>query len=1119
MDHLDEPLPDLDSPTNKWIQIDAIVLSWIYSTISEDLLLTVVKPGSTARDAWLRVKDADVKHQAMAARLAKLEKERRKGKQEDWKSSDPIHHSLEHVVLQQKNATAIFSKHSPLYGNSMDLLRGPDGELPEKLRGFETCLIERISNEIMDHDPNVRWDDIGCRSPGRGLLLFGPPGTGKTMIGKAIAGEAKATFFYVSASSLTSKWLGESEQLVRALFAVASCRQPAVIFVDEIDSMMSQRKDGEAESYRRMKTQFLIEMERFEGGRDQILLIGATNRPQELDEAARRRLTKRLYVPLPSSEARAWIIRNLLEKDGLFKLSTEDIDSICKLTEGYSGSDMKNLVKDASMGPLREAFTQGTEITNLKKEDMRAVTLQDFENSLQEVRPSVSLNELGSYEFSKVFQENENFLFSMLRGPDGNLQAKLRSLEPHLIERITNEIMHKKPDVRWEDIAGLQYAKKCVTEMAIWPLLRPDIFKGCRSPGRGLLLFGPPGTGKTMIGKAIAGEAKATYVGEGEKLVRALFGVASSRQPAVIFVDEIDSLLSQRKSNGEHEASRRLKTQFLIEMEGCDTGSEQILLIGKASNLNSKETLEQRIDHKTLMRQLGGDLPRDFIFHSLPQANHHLVGCKEARAWIVRNLLEKDGLFKLSTEDIDTICKLTEGSDMKNLVKDASMGPVREAFKQGAKINELKKDDMRAVTLQDFENALQEVRPSVSPNELGSYEAWNISEPLSRFFFVDQKILYNRFWLNLGDFETVGFAFNSSFDLYSVDMLRGPDGELPAKLRSVEPYLIERITNEIMNKMPDVRWEDIAGLQYAKKCVTEMVVWPLLRPDIFKGCRSPERGLLLFGPPGTGKTMIGKAIAGEAKATFFYISASSVLGKWMGESEKLVRALFGVASCHQPAVIFVDEIDSLLSRRSDGEHDITRRIKTQFLIEMEGCDTGSEQILVIGEARATNRPQDLDEAARRRLTKRLYIPLPSSEARAWIVRNLLEKDGLFKLSTEDIDSICKSTEGSDMKNLVKDASMGPLREAFKQGIKISKLKKEDMRAVTLQDFENALQEVRPSVSLNELGSYEDWNNQFGSFSPSTMQPESDIRISTVYIIYGRQGNGLSHSEFMTLFKA
>ncbi|GAB2278466.1 Fidgetin-like protein 1 [Dionaea muscipula] len=316
-----------------------------------------------------------------------------------------------------------------------------------------------------------------------------------------------------------------------------------------------------------------------------------------------------------------------------------------------------------------------------------------------------------------------------------------------------------------------------------------------------------------------------------------------------------------------------------------------------------------------------------------------------------------------------------------------------------------------------------------------------------------------------------------------LEMLCAPDGELPEKLRNLEPRLIEHVSNEIMDRDPNVRWNDIAGLDHAKKCVTEMVVWPLLRPDIFKGCRAPGRGLLLFGPPGTGKTMIGKAIAGEAKATFFYISASSLTSKWIGEGEKLVRALFGVASCRQPAVIFVDEIDSLLSqRKSDGEHEASRRLKTQFLIEMEGFDSGTEQILLIG---ATNRPQELDEAARRRLTKRLYIPLPSSEARAWIIRNLLEKDGLFELSKEDISNVCKLTEGysgSDMKNLVKDASMGPLRDALRQGIEITKLNKEDMRPVILQDFKDALQEVRPSVSVNELGVYEDWNKQFGSLS-------------------------------------
>ncbi|CAK9208595.1 unnamed protein product [Sphagnum jensenii] len=316
-----------------------------------------------------------------------------------------------------------------------------------------------------------------------------------------------------------------------------------------------------------------------------------------------------------------------------------------------------------------------------------------------------------------------------------------------------------------------------------------------------------------------------------------------------------------------------------------------------------------------------------------------------------------------------------------------------------------------------------------------------------------------------------------------MELLAGPDGQLPDRLRNLEPKLLEHVSNEIMDQDPAVHWDDIAGLEHAKKCVTEMVIWPLLRPDIFQGCRAPGKGLLLFGPPGTGKTMIGKAIAGEAKATFFSISASSLTSKWIGEGEKLVRALFGVASCRQPAVIFVDEIDSLLSqRKAEGEHESSRRIKTQFLIEMEGCGSGSEQILLIG---ATNRPQELDEAARRRLSKRLYIPLPSAAARAWIVRNLLGKDGLLSLTDAEIESICTTTDGysgSDMKNLVKEASMGPLREALMQGRDIGNISKDEMRPISVQDFMNALQQVRPSVSESELGLYQDWNRQFGSLA-------------------------------------
>ena len=179
------------------------------------------------------------------------------------------------------------------------------------------------------------------------------------------------------------------------------------------------------------------------------------------------------------------------------------------------------------------------------------------------------------------------------------------------------------------------------------------------------------------------------------------------------------------------------------------------------------------------------------------------------------------------------------------------------------------------------------------------------------------------------------------------------------RLKNIDPKMVELIENEIMDHGQPVGWNDIAGLEFVKKTVKEVVVLPLKRPDIFHGLRAPPKGLLLFGPPGTGKTLIGKCIAHQSKSTFFSISASSLTSKWVGEGEKMVRALFAVARVHQPSVVFIDEIDSLLSSRSDTEHESSRRIKTEFLVQLDGASTvGEERILIVG---ATNRPQDLDE--------------------------------------------------------------------------------------------------------------------------------------------------------------
>lgn len=297
------------------------------------------------------------------------------------------------------------------------------------------------------------------------------------------------------------------------------------------------------------------------------------------------------------------------------------------------------------------------------------------------------------------------------------------------------------------------------------------------------------------------------------------------------------------------------------------------------------------------------------------------------------------------------------------------------------------------------------------------------------------------------------------------------------RLKNLEPKMIERIMNEIMDYGPPVNWDDIAGVEFAKATIKEIVVWPMMRPDIFTGLRGPPKGILLFGPPGTGKTLIGKCIASQSGATFFSISASSLTSKWIGEGEKMVRALFAVARCHQPAVIFIDEIDSLLSQRGDGEHEASRRIKTEFLVQLDGATTSSEdRILVVG---ATNRPQEIDEAARRRLVKRLYIPLPEASARKQIVINLMSKEQCC-LKEEEIELVVQQSHGfsgADMTQLCREASLGPIRSL--QTADIATIMPDQVRPITYIDFENAFRTVRPSVSLKDLELYENWNKTFG----------------------------------------
>ncbi|KAJ3381992.1 Katanin p60 ATPase-containing subunit A1 [Entophlyctis sp. JEL0112] len=303
--------------------------------------------------------------------------------------------------------------------------------------------------------------------------------------------------------------------------------------------------------------------------------------------------------------------------------------------------------------------------------------------------------------------------------------------------------------------------------------------------------------------------------------------------------------------------------------------------------------------------------------------------------------------------------------------------------------------------------------------------------------------------------------------------------------------LVEMVKRDILQTSPNVRWTDIAGLREAKNLLEEAIVLPLWMPDFFQGIRRPWKGVLMTGPPGTGKTLLAKAVATECGTTFFNVTASMLTSKWRGDSEKIVRLLFEMARHYAPSTIFIDEIDSLCSSRGEGsEHEASRRVKSEILMQMDGISgsigttaEGDRDPIVMVLA-ATNFPWQIDEALRRRLEKRVYIPLPDAESR----RELL-KINLQSIRVEDsldMDALADKMDGysgADITNICRDASMMSMRKRIRglTADQIKSIPKEELEApASKEDFDTALTKIQSSVSQADLKRYQDWMDEFGS---------------------------------------
>lgn len=300
--------------------------------------------------------------------------------------------------------------------------------------------------------------------------------------------------------------------------------------------------------------------------------------------------------------------------------------------------------------------------------------------------------------------------------------------------------------------------------------------------------------------------------------------------------------------------------------------------------------------------------------------------------------------------------------------------------------------------------------------------------------------------------------------------------------KGLDKKLAEKILNELvtLKKSNGDNFNSIAGNETAKKALEETIILPALRPEIFTGLRAPPKGILLFGPPGCGKTLLARALAAESKCTFFNISASALTSKWQGEGEKLVKTLFNLARQLAPTIIFIDEIDSFLTERKENENEGSRRLKTEFMLQFDGLSTKSdEKLLVLG---ATNRPFDLDDAILRRFPKRIYIKLPDLKARSELLKISL-KNQKFRINEKDWNLIVLNTvnySGSDLKQLAKEAAYEPIRSMSVSTLKTVGV--DDVPPITGAHFISAMKRIRPSVDMKSLSVFVDWNSKFGDVS-------------------------------------
>ena len=490
--------------------------------------------------------------------------------------------------------------------------------------------------------------------PPKGVLLHGPPGCGKTLLARAVANESEANFYSINGPEIMSKFYGESEARLREIFQQAQQNAPSIIFVDELDAIAPKREEVTGEVERRVVAQLLALMDGL-SGRGNVIVIGATNRPGALDPALRRpgRFDREIEIGVPDKVGRHEVLQ--IHTRGMPLAEDVDLKKLADMTHGYTGADLSALGRETAMKALRRYLPQ----INLEEErippavlEKMDVRMDDFVNAYKEITPTAM-----------------------------------------------REVYIEVSTVHWDDAGGLEEVKQHLIEAVEWPLKNPEMFKrlGIKPP-KGILLYGPPGCGKTLLARAVATESEANFisikgpevfskwVGESEKAIREVFRKARMAAPAVIFLDEMDSLTPRRGAGfSDSGVSERVISQLLTEMDGLVTLQDIVVIAAT----NRPDVVDPAVLRPGRFDRL--------IYVSEPDEKSRLQ------------------IFKIYTKDMPTakdvdlsqlatLTRYYSGADIESLCREAAMHALRRDVKAGE------------VTMKDFQDAIKEVGPSVTPD-------------------------------------------------------------------------------------------------------------------------------------------------------------------------------------------------------------------------------------------------------------------------------------------------------------------------------------------------------------------------------------------------------------------